>query len=210
MLDSRLQRESNYTRKNCVTTTAEHEYINALGSSTGAQLQVPNFEYEGGEKDKDNFVKEVKLQASSNLKYRNELKWKDHIKTLVQQGNFLDIASAQHEDIIWKYMKQGTLKFLLNASLDTLPTNANLFKWNKKTSDKCKQCKCRETTSHILNGCRVALESGKFLWRHNSIINYILQCVDTEKFTAYADLPGYTADGCGTVPPDTQTRLSHY
>ena len=99
-------------------------------------------------------------------------------------------------------MKQGTLKFLLNASLDTLPTNANLFKWNKKTSDKCKQCKCRETTSHILNGCRVALESGKFLWRHNSIINYILQCVDTEKFTAYADLPGHTADGCGTVPPD--------
>ena len=132
VLDSRLQRESNYTRKNCVTTTAEHEYINALGSSTGAQLQVPNFEYEGGEKDKDKFVKEVKLEASTNLKYMNELKWKDHIKTLVQQGNFLDITSAQHEDIIWKSfmfdMKQGTLKFLLNASLDTLPTNANLFK----------------------------------------------------------------------------------
>ena len=90
----------------------------------------------------------------------------------------------------------------MNSALDTLPTNANLFKWNKKSSDKCKQCKCRETTSHILNGCKVALEGGKYLWRHNTIINYILQCVDTDKFTVYADLPGHTADGSGTVPPD--------
>ena len=49
------QRESNYTRKNCVTITAEHEYINALGSNT-AQLHVPDFDYKGGEKDKDKFV----------------------------------------------------------------------------------------------------------------------------------------------------------
>ena len=49
------------------------------------------------------------------------------MKTLVKQGRFLDLATAQHEDVVWKsYMfdlKQGTLKFPLNASLDTLPTD---------------------------------------------------------------------------------------
>ena len=65
--------------------------------------------------------------------------------------------------MIWKSymfdMKKGTLKFLLNASIDTLPTDANLVNWNKKTSDKCVQCKCRESTLHILNACKVLLDN---------------------------------------------------
>ena len=50
-----------------------------------------------------------------------------------------------NEDVVWKSfmfdIRQGTLKFLLNASIDTLPTGANLVRWNKKTSDKCNLCK---------------------------------------------------------------------
>ena len=88
------------------------------------------------------------------------------------------------------------------TALDTLPTGANLVKWNKKTSDKCAQCKCKETTSHILNGCKVSLEKGKYLWRHNNIVNYIMKCVDTDKYKVFADLPGHTVDGGGTVPAD--------
>ena len=61
------------------------------------------------------------------------------------------------------------LKFLLNASIDTLPTAANLHKWKKSTSDKCKLSKARETTCHILNNCTVSLLNGKYLWRHNNI-----------------------------------------
>ena len=98
-------------------------------------------------------------------------------------------------------MKQGTLKFLLNATLDTLPTGANFVKWNKKTGDKCALCNCRETTSHILKGCKASLDMGKCLWRHNNLINYIVQSVDTTKFKVYADLPEHTVDG-GTIPAD--------
>ena len=36
----------------------------------------------------------------------------------------------------------------------------------------------------------------------NTKINYIMQSVDTEKFKVFADLPGHTADGGGTVPAD--------
>ena len=118
---------------------------------------------------------------------------------MVQQGRFLALAEAEKEDIVWKsYMfnlKQGTLKFILNASLDTLPTAANLFKWNKSTSDQCKLCKARETTLHILNNCKVSLDNGKYLWRHNNIINYIVKLVNTTKFSVYSDLPGYTVGG---------------
>ena len=42
---------------------------------------------------------------------------------------------------------------------------------------------------------------GKYLWRHNNLINYIVQSVDTTKFKVYADLPEHTVDG-GTIPAD--------
>ena len=98
-------------------------------------------------------------------------------------------------------LKQGTIKFLMSAAIDTLPTAANLFKWKKTTSNKCKLCKSIQTTRHILNICKFSLENGKFLWRHNNIVNYVLQCLDQAKFTIYSDLPGHTV-GAGSIPPE--------
>ena len=38
-------------------------------------------------------------------------------------------------------------------------------------------------------------------WRHNNIVNYVLQCLDPTKYKIYSDLPGHTI-GAGSVPPD--------
>ena len=94
-----------------------------------------------------------------------------------------------------------TLKFLLNACIGTLPAAANLQRWKKSTSDQCKVCKARETTCHILNNCPVSLQNGKYLWCHNNVVNYIIKLVDTNKYTVYSDLPGYTV-GAGSIPPE--------
>ena len=98
-------------------------------------------------------------------------------------------------------LKQGTLKFLINASIDTLPTQANLLRWKKTTSDQCKLCKSRCTTAHILNNCKVSLENVKYLFRHNNIVNYIKQLLDTDQYTVYSDIPGYIV-GDGSIPPE--------
>ena len=48
-----------------------------------------------------------------------------HVKPLAVQGNSLELMATEQNDVTWKsYMfnlKSGTLKFLLNASIDTLP-----------------------------------------------------------------------------------------
>ena len=127
-------------------------------------------------------------------------KWEGHVKELAVQGQFLALAAAEREDIVWKSvmydLKQGTLKFLLNASIDTLPTAANLKRWKKSSSDLCKLCKRRQTTNHILNNCKVALDTNRYTWRHNCVINYIVTNVEP-KFRVYSDLPGHTAAGGG-------------
>ena len=48
-------------------------------------------------------------------------------------------------------MKKGTMKFYLNAVTTTLPTGNNLMQWGKSSSDQCKLCKGRETTSPIFD-----------------------------------------------------------
>ena len=88
--------------------------------------------------------KKVKETTKDLVNCENETKWKAHLQTLVKQGQYLSLAVAEKTDFIWKFfmfnMKSGTLKFIVNASLDTLPTRANLDQWGKRTSDHCKLC----------------------------------------------------------------------
>ena len=97
-------------------------------------------------------------------------------------------------------LKSGTLKFMINASIDTLPTPANLKRWKCSSSDKCKLCGNRGTTNHYLNCCRVMLNTDRYTWRHNNIVNFIVSNIDS-KYKVYSDLPGWEAPGGGTIPP---------
>ena len=91
---------------------------------------------------------------------------------------------------------------MLNAGIDTLPTPANLKRWKYSSSDKCKLCGNRGTTNHYLNCCKVMLDTKRYTWRHNNIINFIVNSVDKEKFKVFSDLPGWEAAGGGTIPAD--------
>ena len=99
-------------------------------------------------------------------------------------------------------LKSGTLKFMLNAAIDTLPTPANLKRWKCGASDKCKLCGNRGTTNHILNCCTVMLNTARYTWRHNNLINFIVSNVDKSRFKIFSDLPGWETPGGGTIPSD--------
>jgi hypothetical protein len=66
------------------------------------------------------------------------------------------------------------MKFALNASLDTLPTNANLHTWGKKTRDTCPLCQeTRQSLPHVLNNCPVAMELRRYSRRHDDVLKVI-------------------------------------
>jgi len=94
------------------------------------------------------------------------------------------------------------MKFLLNCSINTLPTRSNLKQWGYTGNDKCPHCKEKETTNHILNCCPHFLQQGRYTWRHNCVVNFLLSIVDKKRFEVHADLPGHEAPGGGTVPCD--------
>ncbi|CAI8036211.1 hypothetical protein GBAR_LOCUS20310 [Geodia barretti] len=66
------------------------------------------------------------------------------------------------------------MKFAINASSNTLPTNANLHLWGKKNSDVCRLCQeARQSLSHVLNNCQVAMELRRYSKRHDEVLKVI-------------------------------------
>ena len=76
---------------------------------------------------------------------------------------------------MWARAIQGLppepLKFVLNASFNTLPTNANLHLWGKKATDVCVLCYgARQTLLHILNNCPVVMGLRRYSQRHDAVL----------------------------------------
>ena len=91
------------------------------------------------------------------------------------------------------------MKWLLNSSIDTLPTKTNLRQWGKVVNDKC-YCGQRQTLNHILNCCPVSLAQGRYTARHDNILEYISSCLNKEKFKCYIDIDGQQTAAGGTLP----------
>ena len=123
-LDVQLLRESQCSRKQSTIKNAEEQYT--LASANGG-----NF-------------KHVKQKVKEGLNYEKEEEWTSHIRILLKQGHFLLLATSEKTDMIWNSymfnMKKGSLKFLMKACLDTLPTQVNLLQWGKVATDHCKLC----------------------------------------------------------------------
>ena len=158
------------------------------------------------ERQESEFNEDIRQDIKTACRVTRKETHLEHINTLVKQGELLKLADSERGDVVWKSyifdMKKGVMKFCLNSITNTLPTGDNLLMWGKSTNDKCKQCKGRETTCHVLNNCPVSLEQGRYTWRHNNVINYILNCLDTENISVFSDLPGHTTPNGGSIPMD--------
>ena len=164
------------------STLARNTVIGQIPNSEAPLTTHDNFEEANGTiTPTEKFIEEVKRDTKAVVSSdENEITF-THIQSLVKQGNFLKLTQMQQVDATWKSyiynLPKGTMKFLINASIDTLPSNVNLSLWGKRTNLLCSlNCGKKETTNHMLNCCQVALP--RYLWRHNNILHYIIKCLD--------------------------------
>ena len=213
IIDNKLARESQLIRKQSVTVQSESVYKDALNYNC-VQGEIPGVTPEVLPlSDEDNtalpppqkFVEDVKKDVKTTIVFEESQQILNHVKSLISQGHFLELTKIEQVDATWKSfifnLPKGTMKWLLNASINTLPSKANLRQWGKVTNDKC-WCSKKQTLNHILNGCKRALDQGRFTWRHDSILHYISNCLDKKNFSCYVDLEGHQTLAGGTIPPE--------
>ena len=151
------------------------------------------------------FIEEVKREVKAMVQVEDTEQMFNHVRNLVKQGKYLELSQLEQTDATWKgyiyNLPRGTMKFLLNSTIDTLPTKVNLKMWGKVSNDKCR-CGTRQTLNHILNCCGPSLREGRYTFRHDSVLTYISKCLNKTKYTCYVDIKGFQTPAEGTLPPD--------
>jgi hypothetical protein len=162
-LNSRLERESNWTHKISHISKCEELFHEVCPNTT--DITPPR----------------TKIAAKMSLKETTSKFWLDHVKTLTVQGSFLQLLALEKGATHWRSimydLPHGVCKFLINACSDSLNHNSNLLRWGKRSNDRCPACGNKETLLHVLNYCQVYLDQGRFTWRHNNILDYIRKCI---------------------------------
>ena len=157
-----LNREGAWSTKKSTTVECEATFVHSVDKNTVGG-EVPRFTGDQATKLTHKFNTTVKNTAIAHVHNKHKEQCKEKLKSLAVQGKNLELAASAETDFIWKSylhdMRAGTMKFLLNAAIDTLPTAANLQRWKKSPSDKCKLCQGRQTTDHCLNICKVGLDT---------------------------------------------------
>ena len=137
--------------------------------------------------------------------------WREKVAPLVMQGDFLKLLEQENGDLTWRsiiiiFTSERCFEFCYQ-SFNQLPTNSRqLETLGEKMNSRCHICGNHETLFHILNNCKTALTQGRYNYRHDSVVSYlvnvcqILNNVD-KVIEVYADIKGHTVNG-GTIPQD--------
>ena len=156
-------------------------------------------------------AKQLIKKATASIKSNTANHWNTHLSSLSVQCKLIEAVNLEQESQVWKRIRDGLpagqLSFILRAASDTLPTPLNLRRWKIQCGAKCPLCgNSRPTVAHILNGCPVAFEQGRYTWRHDCVLSTITSAlrryIPTET-TIHADLPNLraTEHPPSTIPP---------
>ena len=153
ILNSRIERESNWKKKSSTTLEADKIFLNNINKN---KFIIP--QKEASREEKDFNLNKAKKATKASLKEETLTSWNDKIEKLVMQGDFVKLLAEEKENVTWKSIAfnipKGILPFALKASTNTLNTPDNLRRWGKRRLANCSICGNHGTLLHILNFCR--------------------------------------------------------
>ena len=137
----------------------------------------------------------------------------DHWKSLEWQGQMRRCLPQQctrvWSDVI-KSLPEEQMKFALNAALDVLPHNSNLFRWKKKNSPFCTLCGETQTLLHVLNNCTTARDLRRYNTRHDLVLQEIASAIKpylNKSTSLLVDIGEGYQFPCHIVPTDLRPDL---
>ena len=208
-LDSRLEREQQWTNKSS-TISESHELFSANIENDRFFVPTTSNTFDI-EVSRSLEIPKAKAATKKSIKEEITNLWNEKVYSLTMQGEFAKLLIEEKENVTWqsviKNVPRGIMSFALKSVTNSLATPDNLKRWGKRQLSMCPLCNNNGTLHHILNFCPVALNQGRYTWRHNSVLYHISKTILTEKpdtLEILADLPGLNMNG-GTIPPDIIT-----
>ena len=120
--------------------------------------------------------REHRQQVSAVVSRRQEEEMRAHTVSLGMQGKWTEWDGCSPVILSWKTLINTRapkfIAFVLNCFTTTVATPELKQLWGYWSFGSCPLCgKPKCSLSHILSGCPVAREQGRFTWRHDSVLN---------------------------------------
>ena len=138
----------------------------------------------------DPYVSEAKVLLKSGNWSASEMVEKaekrlnfKQILGLSVQSQWTKWCSCVCIDLLWKTllaMPQQLLTFCFGATYNTLPSPSNLHRWHINPEASSLLCKKQvRTTAHVLGARTVALQQGRFTFRHDSVLSALIVALES-------------------------------
>ena len=126
--------------------------------------------------------KQLMKRVKAKMTKEGNLREKNHLTSLTQQGQMMRAFNEKNASV-WSQvvtsLPDRIMKFAINASLETLPTNSNLFKWKKLSSPHCSLRQSpNQSLLHVLNLCPVALNLHRFNKSHDCVLQVLASWIN--------------------------------
>ena len=158
--------------------------ILVFGGCSNRQPSEPNLRksYIEAEQDRPLPPRSINIHGRHYVQFQrfwhtspSDCKWV--VKSLFVETTFFDAGEAKVWASVVKALPEEQMKFALNAALDTLPHNANLHLWQKKSSSACHLCGNNQSLLHVLNNCSVARDLRRYNIRHDLVLQEIASAI---------------------------------
>ena len=116
--------------------------------------------------------------------------FEEHDKDSVETSDNVLQTSWRHwcdyvrNDLSWKTIwatPARLLQFCIGSTFNTLPSPSNLARWKIAFDTSCTLCKAPIcTTAHILSGCSFALNNGRYTFRHDTVLEAVLEALESQ------------------------------
>ena len=133
----------------------------------------------------------MKAVRSANIqRIQHELSCQGAILSAVFKNSLPRLTST------WSSVQGNLPKNIFNFTVlymnNTLATRKNLLLWKLSQTSDCSFCLLPESLLHVVAGCKVYLEEGRYTWRHNSVLNFVAVSLQSVKgATLFVDLPSF-------------------
>ena len=100
-----------------------------------------------------------------------------------KQGQWLNWEGVEKKKLSWKElwsMEERSIRFLIGATYDELPTSQNLKLW-VNGDPLCLLYSGIATLKHILSVCKVSLSQGRYTWRHNQVLRSLAAGIEDKR-----------------------------
>ena len=203
--ECQLAREGQWTRKSSTAVQCQ-EIFNTLQEECFIPTDENTYDRVTAIKKE---MPKLKKAAKKKIQEKNMVKAKKDSSRLEVQGEFARLLEEEERDIDWKTtiyrVPRGVMAFACRAATNSLATPDNLARWGRIVDPRCRLCTHSPCTlGHLLSNCKVALEQGRFNFRHDSVLHYLLTTLAATRvvgLTYHSDLEGWKTAG-GSIPPE--------